>query len=96
MEITTKGRTDLADLFRLSGLLTDKDLRKTPFMAFVEVPTGIEVQLYNRATKLLDLPDPTKVMVQWAGQWRSDFFQMTVGDIRAAMAERGLLPKPTG
>jgi hypothetical protein len=31
---------------------------------------------------LLYYPDDTEVLVQWPGNYRSDFFQLTVGDVR--------------
>lgn len=85
-EVITTGRTDLDDFFRLSGVLTYKSLPHTPFLAFVtdaQVNT-VTVRIVDSAEELLSLPDDTPVMCQWRGQWRSDFFQMTVEDVRRA------------
>ncbi len=35
--------------------------------------------------KAAQLPPETKLMVQWRGEFRSDFFQLTAGDIRSAL-----------
>lgn len=81
--IKLDGRTDLEDLFKLSGILRFKRLQHTPFLAFIG-SDPVKVQIIESADKLLNLPDETPVMVQWSGQWRSDFFQLTVGDVRVA------------
>ena len=82
-------RTDLDDFFRLSGVLTWKTLNHTPFLAFVAGDSSVAVRLVSSAKALLELPDQTPVMAQWRGQWSSDFFRMTVADVRAALAARG-------
>lgn len=92
MNVKTSGRTDLEDLFKLSGVLDWPNLKHTPFLAFVEQGDDVNVVIVKSAKALLDLPDETPVMVQWRGEWRSDFFQMTVGDVRAALEAR---QKPT-
>src|SRR4030095_4100517 len=81
--VLTAGRTDLEDFFRLSGLVTATRLTHTPFLAFVAEGTTVQVRIFENAGDLVTvLADDTRVMVQWPGQWRSDFFQMTVADIR--------------
>jgi hypothetical protein len=36
----------------------------------------------RNATKLFDLPDATPVLAHWHGQWRTDGFATTVGELR--------------
>ena len=87
VSIKTTGRTDIKDLFEKSGLLTSQ-LTHTPFLAFVSTPDGIEVKLFDRAKELVrDCTAETPVMVQWRGRWSSDFFQMTVADVSAALKD---------
>ncbi len=87
MDIVTTGRTDLEDLFKLSGILEYKDLSHTPFLVFSATEDAVAVDIISSARKLVgNYPDHARVMVQWKGQWRSDFFQMTVGDVRQALA----------
>ncbi len=84
MKVKLAGRTDLADLFKLSEILRTK-LVHTPFLVFKETEDGLEVEIVDQASALRGYPRSTKVMVQWRGDWRSDFFQMTVGDVLDAM-----------
>lgn len=80
--ITTIGRTDdLESFFSKSGVMIGKNTH-TPFIVFVEKNNNIEVVIVDKAIDLLDYPDNYKIMSQWAGKWRSDFFQYTVGDVR--------------
>lgn len=83
MELVLSGRTDIEDLFRLSGLREYKVLNHTPFLAFKVQGDKLTVDIVRSMPALLAYPDETKVMVQWTGKWRSDFFHFSVGDLRA-------------
>lgn len=82
MKIVTDGRTDIKDLFKISGILEASKLNHTPFLAFIASGDKVTVEIVNSAKKLLTYPNPTPVMVQWRGQWSSDFFRFTVKDVR--------------
>jgi hypothetical protein len=82
MKVITSGRTDLEDYFRLSGIREQKKLAHTPFLAFLVSRDAVEVKIVESARALLDYPDETPVMAQWRGQWKSDFFQFSVRDLR--------------
>lgn len=88
MKIITSGRTDLDEYFKLSGVLEWESLNHTPFLAFVEKDDVIEVQIIGRLRDLLLLPAETRIMSQWQGQWRSDFFTYDVYDIKQAYEEK--------
>ena len=84
--LITSGRTDLADFFELSGKFKGK-LKHYPFLAFVENSEGvINVLIVKEAIELMALSDDTKIMSQWRGNWSSDYFQFTVGDVRKHLA----------
>ncbi len=87
MKIITSGRTDLAEYFRLSGIRECKKLTHTPFLIFLASQDAVEVRVVDDAKKLLGYPDDTPVMNQWRGQWKSDFFQFKVADLRKHIAE---------
>ncbi len=87
MNIITSGRTDLAEYFRLSGIREHKKLTHTPFLVFLASEDAVEVRVVDDAKKLLEYPDTTSVMAQWRGQWKSDFFQFKVVDLRKYVAE---------
>ena len=83
MRIITEGRTDLDDLFSISGIFSCRRLNHTPFLVFVRSGEDIRVEIVNYSSSLLGHADDTPVMVQWEGKWRSDFFQFKVGQYRA-------------
>lgn len=95
MAIVTAGRTDLEDFFKLSGVISSSKLNHTPFLVFETVDDNIVVIIVTSVKELLrnDMVgfrflDDTPVMCQWRGQWRSDYFRFTVGDVRKYMAEQ--------
>ena len=87
MKVITSGRTDLEDYFQLSGVRESKKLTHTPFLVFVMSRSAVEVMIVESAKALLEHPDDTQVMAQWRGEWRSDFFQFKVGDLRRYVNE---------
>jgi hypothetical protein len=87
MKIIPNGRTDPNDYFKLSGIRESKKLPHTPFLVFVVSTDAVEVKIVDSAKTLLEFPDETQVMAQWRGQWKSDFFQFKVGDLRKYVAE---------
>ena len=87
MGVITSGRTDVEEYFKLSGVRESKKRTHTPFLVFVESDGDVEVKIVDSPIGLLGFPDETKVMAQWPGKWRSDFFQFTVGQFRAHTSE---------
>ena len=81
-EIILAGRTGLEDYFKLSGVFSSEKLNHTPLLVFLAHEDSIEVRIIDRPTDLLNFADDTPVMGQWRGEWRSDFFQFTVGQYR--------------
>ena len=91
-KVITQGRKDTDAYFRLSGVLT-QILNQTPFLVFVidgggrdYRPDTVDVHIVGSATALCDYPSNTQVMAQWRGEYRSDYFQFTVGDALNAIA----------
>jgi hypothetical protein len=82
VRIITAGRTDTKDLFEIGDPFQWERLNHTPFLVFVEDGDTLRVEIVNSKKKLLAYPNDTKVMVQWKGEFSSDFFQFTVGDYR--------------
>ena len=90
MKIITAGRATTTELWELLGpTLLTRRLTHTPVLAFVISDEAVTIKVYDRARDALDLPDETPLMVQWPGQWRSDWFQLTVGELRAASRRTG-------
>jgi hypothetical protein len=87
VDVLTNGRTDIQEYFQKSDIRESKKLSHTPLLVFQIADDTVEVKILDRADKLLEYPDDTKVMGQWRGEWRSDFFQFTVGQFREHIAE---------
>jgi len=84
-KVITQGRKDTDAYFRLSGVLT-QILNQTPFLVFVIDGDTVDVHIVGSATALAMYPLDTQVMGQWKGEYRSDYFQFTVGDALNAIA----------
>lgn len=80
IKIITTGRTDIEEYFKLSGIRECTKLSHHPFIVFLSDGDAVNVEIISDPRQLIELPPSTKVMAQWGGQWRSDFFQFTVED----------------
>ena len=102
LELITFGRSStLPEFFKLSGSLEAPNLAHNPFIvfAFIKKSEGEEMESHGDILKVevmrsakevasSEWPDETQVMAQWPGKHRSDFFKMTIGDIRKELAAR--------
>lgn len=86
IRLVVAGRKELDDLFEKSDVLFGR-LPHHPFLVFEQSASQVKVHVVDSARKLKNFNPSCKVMVQWPGKWRSDFFQMTVGDVLAAREE---------
>lgn len=91
--VVTAGRTAVEEFFRSSEIREAKRLVHHPFLVFVEYTDRVEVRIVDNAATLLTYSDETKVMAQWGGRWRSDYFQFRVGQFRQYIEEH---PKQPG
>ena len=82
MKIEIKGRHDIGDLFRLSGIVESEKLNHTPYLVFDVQEDTLVVQPVKCTQEVLKYADDTQVMVQWPGKYRSDYFHFTVRDLR--------------
>jgi hypothetical protein len=81
-KILLDGRTDVETYFKSSGVFDSERLDHTPLLAFIVSNETVKVRIIDKPAELLSLADDTAVMGQWRGEWRSDFFQFTVGQYR--------------
>jgi hypothetical protein len=88
IRITLAGRTDIDEYFKLSGVFESERLTHTPLLVFIIEQDAVTVRIVDNPTDLLSFSDETPVMGQWTGQWRSDFFQFTVGQYRQHLATK--------
>lgn len=88
-------RSQLEALFDKYGpeLFAAERLNHHPFVVLAVIPAerGVEVQvqIVKSAAELVrsGFADATTVLIQWPGQYRSDYFRATVGDVRRARTE---------
>jgi hypothetical protein len=59
-----------------------------PLLVFKQTADGIEVQILTSVAQVNQstLPDESRCLQQWGGEWRSDWFTFTLGEARAALA----------
>ncbi len=89
-KILTVGRRDLEDLWEKSDILTHYSRNHHPFLVFVEKGDKIEVRIYKHLNELIksNLPANTRIMVQWKGNWKSDFFHFSFEELIKAYYEK--------
>jgi len=91
-KIILDGRKDIDAFFEHIDVFNSERLTHNPFLIFIASEASVTVRIINKPNKLLSFPDDTPVMGQWPGQYRSDYFQFTVGQYRPyAEAKYGLL-----
>lgn len=82
-------RTDFKTFFekRLRHYLSDK-FKHTPFIVVQDKDGNAVVQVIDNINELIGMfgnkPD-TKVIQQWPGEWRSDFFTFTIEELQTAI-----------
>lgn len=81
-------------LFTKSGLIGDAALVHHPFLVFVVDPVSqiLRVEIVKTVRDLMFYDDQTPVMLQWPGQWRSDWFHFKVIDLREHLKRRAEAP----
>ena len=81
--ITPNARTDCREFFAKSDVLSERRPHHH-FLVFVKSKHSVTVRMVDAARKLDAFEDDCVVLVQWPGQWRSDWFRTTVGAILSA------------
>jgi len=78
-------REDLQSFFTKSGVLSYSKLDHTPFIVFdKESSDKVRVHICSKVGDVFEFSPEIRVMAQWRGEWRSDFFHMSVLDIAQA------------
>lgn len=73
--------------FEESGLRNCKEQKQHPYLIFKPTKTRMNVDLCYTANELLDMPDNTKVLAQWKGKKRSDFYRFSVKELKKYLEE---------
>lgn len=86
IQIIPSGRTDTDDFFAKSGYFKYPNRKAAiPFLVLRGTEKAVAIVLVHYVRDLLTYDDEAIVMSAWVGQYSSDFFQYTVGDVRRAL-----------
>ncbi len=73
--------------FEESGIRANKEQKQHPYLVLRKTKTRLNIDLAFTAEELLNLPDNTKILAQWKGKKRSDFYGFKVADFKKHLAE---------
>jgi hypothetical protein len=79
--------------FEESGIRNNKKQTQHPYLVVKKLKTRVNLNLVYTAAELLTYPNTTKVLAQWQGKNRSDFYCFKVMDLRKHIIEHP--PKAT-
>jgi hypothetical protein len=85
---TENVRTDLEDFWPHSGVLADRRRPHHPFLALVVRGDEVTVCVIPKSADARLLPPETVLLAQWEGEFRSDFFRFTAGELNREMTKR--------
>jgi len=68
--------------FEESGIRNNRSTKQHPFLILRPTKTRINVDLVTNVEDLLELPDNTRIMAQWKGKRRSDFYTFKVSELK--------------
>jgi type II secretory pathway component PulK len=83
LQKTKKIRSANRHFFELSGIRKNRTEKQRPYIVMRPTQTRVNMDVALTAAELLELPDNTKVLAQWKGKSRSDFYQFTVRELRS-------------
>jgi len=82
-------RSDLDDFFEESGIMNGEERTHHPPIVFNQIDDNvIQIEILKYPEHLMKYPDDTNVIMQWAGKWRSDFFQFKAIDYKNKRKEK--------
>lgn len=71
------------DIYVKSDILEEGKKAHSPYL--VINPNNGMLEQYSTLREILIFPDETQVLWRWMGQYRSDMFLLTVGQIRSKL-----------
>ena len=93
MKLITAGKKTPSVFFEKSGIRTKKNFDHHPMLAFVRKDGNLVVRLVTTPQELVGLPLKTRVMAQWVGKTRSDYFTFSVGKLKEYIANNPKKPE---
>lgn len=85
--VTLSGKPATSHFFELSGIRRGTNQAQRPFIAFSRKNNKVNVEIVEDVRTLVKMPRKTRVMAQWEGKNRSDFYRFTVGDLQTYLEE---------
>lgn len=68
--------------FEQSGIRKSKTRSQRPFLVVKNSNGQTDLQIVEDVTEVYNMPKKTRVMTQWEGKKRSDYYTFTVGQLR--------------
>lgn len=87
LNTSKKIRSANRHFFEESGIRCNRTEKQHPYVVMNPTETRMNVDVCYSAGELLDLPDTTKVLAQWKGKGRSDFYRFTVKEFKKHLAD---------
>lgn len=82
MKLTTSIKKAPSIFFEKSGIRTRRKFKHHPVIAFVKKDGEVMIKVVTSPEALIKMPKRTKVLAQWCGKKRSDYFTFSVGMLR--------------
>lgn len=79
--------------FEESGIRTNRSTNQHPYLVLRPTKTCINIDLVTNVKDLLELPNNTRIMAQWKGKRRSDFYSFKVADLKKHLEEYPRQPR---
>lgn len=73
--------------FEESGIRSNRATKQHPFLILRPSKTRIKVDLATSIEDVLGLPANTRIMAQWKGKTRSDFYTFRVSELKRHIEE---------
>ena len=83
----TKVRKANRHFWEESGIRSNRATNQHPFLVLRPTKTRVNVDVVTNVEDLLELPTNTRILAQWKGKKRSDFYSFKVGDLRSYISE---------
>lgn len=86
--LNTTGMIDIEALFEKSNILKDEKLFHNPFIVFKDDGDYMNIRIVENYKELFNFHPDTKVMVQWIGNFSSNYFHFRVRDLTDYLEKR--------
>ena len=82
LNASQKIRKSNSHFFEDSGIRKNRTQLQHPFLILRPTKTRLNMDVVYTTEELLEMPDNTRVLAQWKGKKRSDYYSFKVGCLR--------------